>query len=60
MKRLNALASLMGCKLTEWLSAAPHMPLQLTAFGDGSAVCTVRQLKVWRGLQVQAACKQKG
>lgn len=50
----------MGCKLTEWISAAPHTPVQLTALSDGSAACTVRQLKEWLGLQVRAACKQKG
>lgn len=50
VKRMNAFASLMGCKLREWLSAAPHTPVQLTAFSDGSAVCTVSQLKLWVGL----------
>lgn len=45
---------------TEGLSAAPHVPVQLTVFSHGSAACTVRQLKVRLGLQVRAACKQKG
>lgn len=43
--RLNALASLMGRKPTEWFCASSHMPVQLTAFGDGSAACTVRWFK---------------
>jgi len=60
MKRLNALASLMGRRLSEWLFAASHRPVQLSAFSGGSAACTVRPLTVQLGLQVQAACEQKG